>query len=184
MHWHSGPWPLEKRCYSLSCQWSVCEDSQSVHWHNTPWWLHNWDSDFSGKTIMVALRFQWNFNENISYTSHEIIMTHMNLLWSQQKFKKIIKQKHRVFSKSYFYSFSAQNTFLFYPVNNQGWICRQVYKHNVNNNGSNNNNKHLLIITFTCYDRHCATYFEVIIQFVIKPDEVNTMIFPSSQMGQ
>ena len=133
---------------------------------------------------MVALRFQWNFDENISYTSHEIIMTHISLLWSQQKFKKIIKERHRVFTKSYSYSFSVQNTFLFYRVYNQGWIYRQVYKQNVNNNGSNNNKKYLLIVIFTCYARHCATYFEIIIQFVIKPDDVITMIFPSSQMGK
>lgn len=47
--------------------------------------MHNdgfrtYDDDFSGRTIMVALRFQENFNGNISYTSREIIMTQMSLL--------------------------------------------------------------------------------------------------------
>lgn len=63
VHWHSGPWPLEKSHYSLSCQWSVREDSLSVHWHNTPRWLHNIGLWFQRKNhngcIKISVKFRW-----------------------------------------------------------------------------------------------------------------------------
>lgn len=53
---------------------SVCIDTTHHDGFGT------YDYDFSGRTIMAALRFQWNFNGSISYTSHEIIMTQMGLI--------------------------------------------------------------------------------------------------------